>query len=142
MEVASYLFTEMKKFLTMDPNLELKRITLRGVAGSGKSFFTNTTIATVRKMFDSSTSGHVCAPTGAAAFNSSGYTFHHFFSINPKNIDSNDVSNYVKDSLRDMLVDTVLMIFDERSMISSKILGRCEIVASQCAYGGIHSNTN
>ena len=53
------------------------RLTIAGVAGSGKSFLTNTLVTALRRIFGSTDSVKVMAPTGEAAYNAGGTTVHH-----------------------------------------------------------------
>jgi hypothetical protein len=50
------------------------RLTVRGAAGTGKSFIINTIASYMRCMFDDNDVVHVVAPTGMAAFNVLGET--------------------------------------------------------------------
>lgn len=63
------------------------RITVRGAAGSGKSFFIKTLANTIRNMFGDHGAVHISAPTGAAAHNVGGETIHRKFAINPHHPD-------------------------------------------------------
>jgi hypothetical protein len=54
------------------------RLTVRGAAGTGKSFIINTTVSYMIRMFDDNYVVHVVAPTGMAAFNVLGETLHRF----------------------------------------------------------------
>ena len=45
------------------------RLTIAGVAGSGKSFLTNTLVTAIRRIFGTTDSVKVMAPTGEAAHN-------------------------------------------------------------------------
>jgi hypothetical protein len=53
-------------------------LTVRGAAGTGKSFIINTIVSYMRHMFDDNDAVHVVAPTGMAAFNVLGETLHRF----------------------------------------------------------------
>ena len=63
------------------------RVTVRGAAGSGKSFFIKTLANTIRNMFGDHNAVHISAPTGAAAHNVGGETIHRKFVINPHHPD-------------------------------------------------------
>ena len=60
------------------------RMTLCGVAGSGKSTLINTLVTTIRKITGKTNSVYVCGPTGSAAFDAGGETFHQLFNIQAK----------------------------------------------------------
>ena len=57
------------------------RMTLCGVAGSGKSTLINNLVTAIQKITQKSNSVHVVAPTGSAAFNAGGETCHRLFNI-------------------------------------------------------------
>ena len=57
------------------------RMTVSGVAGSGKSTLVQTIVATVRNIFQLNDVVHVCAPTGSAAFSAGGETIHRLVQI-------------------------------------------------------------
>ena len=63
------------------------RITVRGAAGSGKSFFIKALANTIRDMYGDQNVVHISAPTGAAAHNVGGETIHRKFAINPHKTD-------------------------------------------------------
>jgi hypothetical protein len=64
----------------MDPFIPL-RLTVRGAAGTGKSFIINTIVSYLRRMFDDNDVVHVLAPTGIAAFNVLEEKLHRFSGI-------------------------------------------------------------
>ena len=57
----------------------VSRMTVSGVAGSGKSTWINTLVTCVLKMFDDKDTIAVFAPTGSAAYNAGGETLHRGF---------------------------------------------------------------
>jgi hypothetical protein len=60
---------------------QMLRLTLSGVAGSGKSTWIHTLVSTIRKMFPENDTVAVFAPTGSAAFNAGGETLHKGFKL-------------------------------------------------------------
>jgi pantothenate kinase-related protein Tda10 len=58
-----------------------QRVTVRGAAGTGKSFIINTIVSYLRRMFGDNDVVHVLSPTGIAAFNVLGETLHRFAGI-------------------------------------------------------------
>ena len=74
--------------------------------------------------------------SGASAFNINGKTLHSEFALNPWNI-SNQLSISKKKELIEKFKRAVVFIVDERSMISSEILGACERNMKQTIYGGV-----
>jgi hypothetical protein len=63
-----------------DPFIPL-RLTVRGAAGTGKSYIINTIVSYLCSMFDDNDVVHVLSPTGIAAFNVLGETLHRFAGI-------------------------------------------------------------
>ena len=73
--------------------------------------------------------------TGAAAFNINGETLHRQCGVTPFNM-SKDLS---KDKRNELIINhkrIILFIVDERSMISSEILGACQKNIADTVYGG------
>jgi hypothetical protein len=63
-----------------DPFIPL-RLTVRGVAGTVKSYIINTIVSYLRRMFGDNDVAQVLAPTGIADFNVLGETLHRFAGI-------------------------------------------------------------
>ena len=118
---------------------QLLRLTVAGVAGSGKSTWINTLVSTLRKMFPNDHSVSVFAPTGSAAFNAGGETIHRGFGMSSRgNVLELDAirSNRLISKFRTMMV----LIFDERSMIDAETLAIVQKYMQEYAHGG--NNTN
>jgi hypothetical protein len=118
------------------------RITLAGVAGSGKSTLINTLVSVLRKMFQSKESVKVCGPTGAAAFNAGGVTCHHCFKLPFASKESMNVSEKTVKMLRQNLNGLVCLIVDERSMVSSEVLAMMEYRARLGVNNGNNMNNS
>ena len=76
----------------------------------------------VRKMTKRNTTILVGAPSEAAAYNVQGSTLHHLLGIGvlrPKD----NITQKVRDKLLDQLKNPLCLFIDERSMLSSKVLG-------------------
>ena len=115
---------------------KLLRLTVAGVAGSGKSTWINTLVSMLRKIFPTEQSVSVFAPTGCAAFNAGGETIHRGFSISSRGngIDLDPTRcNRLISKFRTMMV----LIFDERSMIDAETLGLIQQYMNQYAHGGM-----
>ena len=67
----------------------------------------------------------LCGPTGASACNINGKTIHSQFGLNPFNL-SRDLSRTKQLQLKNELKRALILIIDERSMISSEILSATE----------------
>ena len=89
-DVLSYILQYFKRWYELDKTpesiraFEPLRMTLCGVAGSGKSTLFNTLVTAIRKIIQKTSSVYVCGPTGSAAFNTGGETCHHLFHMHRK----------------------------------------------------------
>jgi hypothetical protein len=86
----------------------------------------NTVVGCIRKIFRSSNSILVTAPTRAAAHNVGGQTIHREFKLNFKKM-GNKLSDKAKKQVKQKLIFTIALFFDERSMISQHVLGSAEL---------------
>jgi hypothetical protein len=127
-----------------DPSVVTKpeplRLVISGVAGSGKSTLTNTLVTAIRKMFGTTNSVKVVAPTGQAAFNAGGTTCHHGLGVGVNRTVAEGISPTTLKELLRQNQGLVMLVFDERSLVSSKLLARCHYNMSQTAYGGKNKN--
>ena len=140
-EVLSYILQYVKRWCELEKTPEALqsfiplRMTLCGVAGSGKSTLINTLVTAVRKITGKTNSVLVCGPTGSAAFNAGGETCHQLFHIKGKIYES-DLSGKAQKALMEKLENNVVLIVDERSMISALLLGTMEAYCRQAAFKG------
>lgn len=140
-EVLAYILQYVKRWKELKKTPEAikifkpLRMTLCGLAGSGKSTLINTLVTAIRKITGKTDSVYVCGPTGAAAFNAGGETCHHLFNIQGKLEDSKLSAQALK-TLISKLENTIALIVDERSMISSLLLGTMEEYCRQAAFKG------
>jgi energy-coupling factor transporter ATP-binding protein EcfA2 len=140
-EVLSYILQHLKTWNKLAKMPELQeifkplRMTLSGVAGSGKSTLINALVTAIRKITGKTNSVYVVGPTGSAAFNAGGVTCHRLFNINgtPKIF---ELSGQTLRTLLSKLESTVALIVDERSMVSSLLLGTMEAYCRQAAFKG------
>jgi energy-coupling factor transporter ATP-binding protein EcfA2 len=110
-------------------------MTLCGLAGSGKSTLINALVTVIRKITEMNNSVYVCAPTGSAAFNAGGETCHRLFKIQPRIYDL-ELSPQSLKTLVCKLENTIVLIVDERSMVSALLLGTMEAYCRQAAFKG------
>src|SRR5687768_1567307 len=115
------------------------RMTLCGVAGSGKSTLINSLVTAIRKITQKNNSVYVCGPTGSAAFNAGGETCHQLFGIH-RRLENSELSAQALKNLITKLDDTVALIVDERSMLSALLFGTMEDYCRQAAFKGTISN--
>ena len=130
-KILSYILQYFKTRYESDKTPELLKIfkplrmTLCGVAGSGKSTLINTLVTAIRKITQKTNSVYVCGPTGSAAFNAGGETIHRLFGIKTR-LQKAALSAEALKALVVKLEDTVALIVDERSMVSALLLGTME----------------
>lgn len=140
------IMKKVKQWVTLaDPNIngvdgrqqkfDAMRMTVLGAAGTGKSVLINTIVTAIRSLFDNNDAVLVAAPTGAAAYNVGGMTLHRLLGINIWDPDK-EPSVAMKKRISAMLRSTVVLIIDERSMISQEVLGAAEQNVSIMAHGG------
>ena len=101
-EVLSYILQYFKTWHELEKTPEsIKafkplRMTLCGVAGSGKSTLINTHVTAIRKITQKTNSVYVCGPTGSAAFNAGGETCNRLFGMKTRLQESNLSANALK----------------------------------------------
>ena len=127
------------KFLNNDPSYKPMRATIMGSAGTGKSFIINTIISMVRKLTGSNDTVQIAAPSGAAAFNVQGSTIHNLLGVRVTNPEK-DLTENTKSRLLEQLERLLVLVIDERSMISSKVLAAAERNTRECIYRGQNSS--
>jgi hypothetical protein len=91
-----------------DPFIPL-RLTVRGAAGTGKSYIINTIVSYLRRMFGDNDVVHVLAPTGIDAFNVLGETLHRFAGIDWKN-PRKGISDWKVQDLQKRLQTTIALL--------------------------------
>jgi hypothetical protein len=141
--IACIILSKLKQWIDLSTNIgdneqfQPLRMTVSGGGGTGKSTLINTLVTTIRQISQDNNSVHVLAPTGAAAFNVGGQTIHRMLSVNVRDPDKM-ISQQACDNLGQRLQTTLALFFDERSMISQKVLGAAEINVSRTAHGFGH----
>src|SRR5688500_8660325 len=121
-DVLAYIVQYFKKWNESDKTSDSIRaftplkMTLCGVAGSGKSTLIHTLVTIIRRITQKTNSEYVCGPTGSATFNAGGETFHRLFSIQ-NGLDKSELSPQPLKSLIAKLDGTVALIVDERNMV-------------------------
>ena len=114
------------------------RMTIRGCAGSGKSFMIKSLVNDVRRMFGFKDVVCVVAPTGAAAHNVGGQTVHRRAAVNPhypsRRPSAKALEEMIKKNKR-----LLVLIYDERSMLTCDVIGASERHFAESTHGGGHS---
>jgi hypothetical protein len=114
------------------------RLTVRGAAGTGKSFIINTIVSYMIRMFDDNDVVRVVAPTGMSAFNVLGETLHRFSGLDWWNM-KKGMTNSTMEKLQKKLQNTVAIMMDERLMLGQIILGLVEQAVARSAHECGHS---
>ena len=114
------------------------RCTINGQGGTGKSVLLNTLASVVRKLTNLHESVMMAAPTGTAAFNVNGETIHSMVGLSCHDEDMDYVSMGCtkKNRLVEKFKNCLLLVFDERSMLTSHVLGKSEKIISSVVYEG------
>ena len=124
------------KFLTNDPTYVPLRATIIGCGGTGKSFIINTLVSLIRNFTKTNDAVKVAAPSGGAAYNVGGCTLHRCLSLPVGNEKlSKDLSAEKQMELAAKLRNMLALIIDERSMISSMLMGGAERNVRHCSFG-------
>ena len=139
-QIFCYVMTKLKEWTEKArSNRKTKfkplRLTIQGVAGSGKSVIIRTIAKIIRDMFKCHDTVLVAAPTGTAAFNIGGETIHRSFAV-PVGSNYTKMSTQTKENLRKRLARLLCLIIDERSMISSAVLARAIGNVKSYCHGG------
>ena len=119
------------KFLNNDPSYKPIRGTIVGSGGTGKSFIINTIIGMIQTLTSSNDTIQIAAPSGAAAYNVQGSTIHNLLGVGV-NAPKKPISYTTKERLLNQLERLLVLIIDERSMMSSKVLAAAERNTREC----------
>ena len=145
-DIIAYVLARVQNWISVNTGKKGKksftplRLTVRGVAGGGKSTLIQTLVKTVRSIFDNDHSTvNICGPTGSAAFHAGGETCHRLFGVSRENW-NNMLSQEKEKYLKITFARTVMLVCDERSMISALLFGKMQDTARQAAHGGINSD--
>ena len=93
----------------------------------------------VRRLTGSNDTVQIAAPSGAAAFNVQGSTIHNLLGVRVTNPEK-DLTENTKSRLLEQLERLLVLVIDERSMISSKVLAAAERNTRECIYRGQNSS--
>lgn len=140
--IVAEIMSKIKEWLEADDLSTFKpmRMTINGSGGSGKSVVINTVVTLLRKMFQCNDVIRVVAPTGTAAFNVKGETFHHLLGekVKPSSYTPNTMNSEKRKKLVKKFKTLLALIIDERSLASSKSLGTTERMISETVFEGGH----
>jgi hypothetical protein len=139
-EIAQYILQAITDWINCSRENRMKdfkpiRLTVRGVAGSGKSTLIHTLSTAVKRLFSCDSVVCINGPTGCCAFSVGGKTVHSAWSIAAFNPSIKPSAETMKNLfLRHSKL--VLLMVDERSMISSSLLACLESYAKQTVHLG------
>jgi len=144
-DIVALVMKTLHDFLYMEDLTKFKplRLVINGQGGSGKSVVIKTIVTLMRKMLNDNDVVKVVAPTGVAASNAGGETFHHMLKMNVSTteyIANNSTSKKRKDLIKKFKVFLALIV-DERSLVPLKLLGEAEQMISESVLGG-HFSTD
>lgn len=131
--------TQEQAFKTLTTSNQ--NVLLTGKPGAGKSYLTNKYIDWL--LDNTSKKIEVCASTGIAALNIKGKTLHSFLGIRSEEVSDEDIADIIQNQYVDRRVrQTDILIIDEVSMVSSKLLDLTDIICrhirgSDIPFGGI-----
>ena len=137
---AYLVLSKLKEWMTCDDLNTFKplRVILNGQAGCGKSVVLNTISAVIRTFFQYNNTNKQTAPTGVSACNVGGETLQTFSTQKKLRGEyiagsmSQDDCDYLSIRLKHLLC----LIIDERSMVTSKLLGTTEQRVTETIYSG------
>ena len=135
--IAHRVLGKVKDFLTRRKfdNFKPLRCTINGQGGTGKSVLINTIVSVLRRFSNNNNIVFASAPTGTAAFNVNGQTIH---SLTGQGCEEEEkpASKAKLTDLKNQFFNTLVLIIDERSMISSSLLAKTESIVSRTLFQG------
>ena len=142
-EIAQYILQAIRDWINCSRENRAKefkpiRLTVRGVAGSGKSTLIHTLSTAVKRMFCCDPVVCINGPTGCCAFSVGGKTLHNGWSIAPFNPSLTPGAETMK-NLFLRYSRLVLLMVDERSMICSSLLACLESHAMKTVHLGCNN---
>lgn len=139
LQIFTKVMSKLEEWMTTKDltNFVPLRMTICGPGGCGKSVVINTIVTYMRKMFDCNDVVKIVAPTGTAAYNVGGETFHHMLNmgIQATNYKANTLSSYKRKEMVKKFRTFLALIIDERSLVNFKDLGVTEQVITETIYG-------
>lgn len=114
------------------------RMVVNGSGGAGKSVVINTIVTVMREMFDCNDVIRVAAPTGTSAFNVGGETLHHFTGMGTSEMQykANSMTPDHRIRLIKKCKTLLALVIDERSMVSTKVLGTTSRMLAETMFEG------
>ena len=120
------------------------RCIINGPAGTGKTVLINTLVSLIRSVYCRNDVVRVVAPTGTAAFNVGGETFHHLLEmkVSPIEYRRGSMQKAKRSRLIQKFRNLLCLVVDERSLVNSQLLGTAETMIAETAMGGNNPTSN
>lgn len=137
--IAYLVMKKIKEFMETDDlaNFEPLRCTIVGQGGTGKTVLLNTLTSVIRRVFLNANVVKVAAPTGVSACNVGGETLHRMTSRGiGKPYKPGSLTTKEREKLLARFCDFLMAIMDERSMISSTLLGTSAQIVGETIFDG------
>jgi hypothetical protein len=138
-EIISTVLQTIINWMTGSKDYKPLRMTVSAGAGRGKSYLIHQLTSAIRKIFGRNDAVLSTALTGSAAFNIGGKTCHSSFGISTVN-PNKSMTESTRQRLINQLRYIVAIFIDERSMLSSSILGAAERNVAMTCHGGGKQN--
>lgn len=142
-EIVFAVLSKLKEWIEFPDNdastFEPLVLTIRGAGGTGKSFLIRVLVNAIERMFDVKVTA-TSAPTGCAAYNIDGKTIHSLLGIDPYD-STKELSPKQKDRVHALLHSMIMLIIDERSMMSLDLLNAVDRNCSTFAHGTGNKNS-
>lgn len=139
MRLCIKIFETIIQFMKDPKNFKPLHAIIMGEAGSGKTFVEKVIANTIRQIFGSNSVCSIFAPTGAAAHSAGGETLHRGGGVHPF-VSDKPLSKSKRKQMIETFKRCLILIIDERSMVSFKNLGEFERNVSLTAHGGERQN--
>ena len=135
--IAYCILDKVKRWLTCSNFNEFEplRCTISGQSGTGKSILLNTIASTLRRFSNSNNTVFASALTERGAFNINGQTIHSVTGRGCKE-DGAFTSRTKPHGLRELFSNTLVLMIDERNIISSQLLAEFERKISSVVFQG------
>ena len=148
-QAVALVLENLKQWLECDSDEDFAgykplRITIMGAGGSGKSVIINTLVTVLRKAFQHNGCCEVLAPTGTAACNVGGETIHHYYSMGVREDYTPPMStgSFRYEKLMQKGRTLLAMIIDEKSLLSSNLVGSAAQMTAETLYGGFNKTVS
>lgn len=130
---------KIREWMTCDDlsKFETACFTVCGKGGTGKTILLNTLTAVLRQLFGYNNVVATTGPTGSSAFNAFGETLHRFAGLGIRGeYKPNTLKLASQERLRARCKHLLCLIIDERSLLSSQLLGSTAQVISEVIFDG------